>query len=151
MCKFIKKLFGYSTKNMEIKYNNEIVEMNSEFSQKDFTHQTVELPNNINVYASCFSQEKVDTHVFPDDMTGVTFYNCNLDNCFIPLGNTVIGGKNRRFTVQNDGEDWVIDSQNKPVEPVTKKRFLQLGLSIDPKDIPKQKVVEAITSKSIEN
>ena len=89
-----------------------------EYSYKDFTGRnltghTIE-PQVIT--GSCFSQEKPDTAVFPQNMTGVTFVNCNLDNCAIPEGNTVIGGSTRRFCVQEDGFDWLVDGDNNPIE-----------------------------------
>lgn len=75
-----------------INYNDVETDMSDDFSCKDFTrHEYVEIPNGVNVYMSCFSCEQ-PTAMFPADMTGVTFYNCNLTNCTIPDGNTVVGG-----------------------------------------------------------
>lgn len=136
---------------MIIQYDNNLIEMNDEWSHKSFTsHSSVDLPNDINVYMTSFSQEIVDSHVFSDDLTGVTFYNCNLDNVFIPPGNIMVGGSNRSFEIQNDLEDWVME-KGMPIEPVNKKVFIKLGLSIDPKDIPAQKVSKAITYEVVES
>lgn len=38
----------------------------------------------------------------------------------------------------------------KPKEPINKKRYLQLGLSIDPKDIPAEKKSKSIIAEKIE-
>ena len=108
------------------------------YSGKDYTTQTlrdVKDLNSMTIYATCFSKETPDTKVFPDDMTGVTFINCNLMNVFIPAGNTVIGGQTTKFSAQADGEDWVLDKDNKVIEPLEKERFIKEGKSIDPKDI----------------
>lgn len=91
------------------------------YSRKDFTGRDLshELDmNDITIYGSCFSQEQLDRHIFPEDMSGVTFVNCNLDNCFIPEGNDVVGGSRRRFQVQEDGFDWLLDENNNPVEKI---------------------------------
>jgi hypothetical protein len=50
-------------------------------------------------------------------MTGTTFVNCNLDNCFIPPGNTVTGGSQRRYISNADG-DWLVDADNNIVGPL---------------------------------
>ena len=79
------------------------------YSHKDFTGRFLGERTDMNgltIKGSCFSQEKPDTHCFPEDMTGVTFEYCNLDNCFIPAGNTVVEGSQRRYEVQNDGNEW---------------------------------------------
>lgn len=70
------------------------------------------------IVCSCFSQQKPDTVIFPEEMTGVTFINCNLDNVLIPPGNTVEGGLHRRYLTLEDGTDWIIDENNNPVEPL---------------------------------
>lgn len=125
--------------------------LNEKYSFKDFTHQTflmtpVEEFNDTIIRGSCFYQEKLEDHdndlvaVFPEGMKGVTFERCNLDNVLIPKGNTVEDCcSNRRIKIQNDLEDWVIDSNGKAKEPVNKKHFTQLGISTNPSDIPKRK------------
>ena len=70
----------------------------------------------IEIRGSCFSQEKPDTRIFPSDMVGVTFINCNLDNCIIPEGNFIIDCSQKKFKVQSDGKDWILDENYKPVE-----------------------------------
>jgi hypothetical protein len=84
----------------------------------------------------------VEKDIFPDDMTGVTFYNCNLDNVYVPPGNTVIGGSQRRIKVQNDWEDWILEKKMgrwQPKEPMNKEERLEKNISIDPRKIPKKK------------
>lgn len=87
------------------------------YSHKDFTGQSLIDRTDLDgqtITGSCFSHEITDTHIFPDDMEGVTFINCNLDNCFIPVGNFVQGGSQRRF-LAIDGVDTFLDIDNKPV------------------------------------
>jgi len=117
----------------------DLIEYDDRYSHKDYTTGKLYAEKNLKnliIYNSCFSKETPDLKVFPTEMTGVTFYNCNLDNCFIPPGNTVIGGATRRFMVQNDRNDWLIDKDNKPLEPLNKTEYIKLGLNIDPKDLP---------------
>lgn len=110
----------------------------SEQSCKDFTReQFVDIADGAYVYGSCFSKEMPDTVIFRADMKGVTFRNCNLMNVRIPDGNTVIDCQTQRFTVQNDGNDWVIGEDGKPVEPLNSLIFRKRGLPLpDPKEIP---------------
>ena len=61
------------------------------------------------VYASSFYHEKPANPL--DGMTGMTFINCNLDNCIIPSGVTLIDCSNRKFAVNpEDGKDWILDN-----------------------------------------
>lgn len=110
-----------------------------EFSFRVFNTPKVIIPDNTVVYASYFYQEGfLDAKVFPDVMTGVRFYNCNLDNVLVPPGNIVIGGTNRRIALQNDLRDWEVDVQNKPSKVVNEKYWTDAGKSVDPIDIPAQ-------------
>ena len=131
-----------------MKYNEIEYILNDKFSTKDFTGvQGIINYKDISgvVYASCFSQEIPDIHIFPDDMIGVTFVKCNLDNVFIPAGNTIIDCSQRRFKIQTDLNDWIIGLDNKPIEPIDKKIFVKFGLPVpDPKDIPIVKVDKRI-------
>ena len=103
--------------------------------------------NNSIIIGSCFYQEnKPDSHIFPEDMTGVVFQKCNLDNVFIPAGNTIkVSNTDKRIKAQNDKEDWIVDKDNKPIEPMNKEMFLELELSIKPEDIPNEKMDTPIT------
>ena len=122
--------------------------MNEKYSYKDFTHQRFTDADDFTgeIEGSCFYQEAGEDEtppfdVFPADMTGVTFKKCNLDNCVIPDGNTVEGGCNRVIKVQNDWQDWVLN-KGEPTEPTDKKKWERKGVSIDPKDIPAEKMTE---------
>jgi hypothetical protein len=128
-------------------------DVNEKYSYKDFIGKTfLDVDpsefNNTEIIGSCFYQESSYgtinpmKDVFPVGMTGVTFIKCNLDNVRIPIGNTVVGGTNKRILVQNDREDWILDENNKPIEPMDKERRLAVGLSINPKDIPKTMITE---------
>jgi hypothetical protein len=134
----------------KVQYNNEIIEFDDKFSGKVFTAPQVDLPDNTTVYASCFYQENLpDSHVFRDDLKGCKFYNCNLDNVFIPDGNEVIGGFSRRIMVQNDLNDWELDENNEPVKPLDSEiLFEKFGLPVPkPQDIPMEKSVQRIDLK----
>src|SRR3990167_1381756 len=125
-------------------YNKTEYNLNDDYSFKDFTGRSNLEVSGI-IYGSCFSQEIPDNHIFPDNMTGVTFIKCNLDNVFIPNGNTVIDCSQRRYQVQNDLNDWILNSDNTPKEPIDAKIFTKLNLPIPlPKDIPTKKVAERI-------
>lgn len=101
--------------------------------------------NNTIIVGSCFYQEWVEgdldvvKDIFPDDMTGVIFRNCNLDNVYVSTNNVIEGGTNKKIKVQNDWDDWILDNSFKPVEPTTKEDRLNANVSIDPKDIPAEK------------
>lgn len=145
--------------------------VNKQYSYGDFTHQSfVSEPakdfSNTEIIGSCFYQEAAwdagglsptppdpRVSIFPAGMTGVVFRRCNLDNVIVPPGNTVItsGAEpccHRRICVQNDLEDWELDSANKPTEPLAKKLFQELGLSIDPADISKTKLTKSVTDEA---
>jgi hypothetical protein len=123
---------------------------NDKYSFKDFTGRSLLKATDLNgaiIFGSCFSQEIPDTKIFPNDMIGVTFYNCNLDDVFIPAGNIVVGGTQRKFKVQNDREDWLLNDDLTPKEPINKEEYLKLGLSVDPKGLPKDMMLEDIIEK----
>jgi hypothetical protein len=101
--------------------------------------------NNSEIIGACFHQDVPFTDVFPPNIEGVVFTKCNLDNCNIPPGATVNGGTNKHFKVMNDQEYWLVDKDLKPIEPRDKERFIECGLSIEPKDIPAEPLIEAIT------
>ncbi len=131
-------------------------EINQKYSNKDFTNfvmtdaDTKELNNTI-IRNSCFYQDGViDRHIFPEKMTGVIFEDCNLDNVYIPTGNTIKGGTHKNILVQNDGSDWVLDARAKPKEPMDKELRQTLGISIDPKDIPTKKSAVPIVQEKYE-
>ena len=138
------------------------------FMGQSFRNRPVEEFSDTEIVGSCFYQEdKPDSQVFPPSMTGVTFRRCNLDNVFIPPGNTVVTeGEDycctKRIMVQpptpkakpdKDDEpdaciDWIVDKANKPVEPMDKKRFIEEGRSLDPKDIPEYHFIEETMTKA---
>lgn len=118
--------------------------MNEKYSYKDFSDKefTKEDPvefNDSEIIGSCFYDEKI-REVFPKDVRGLILTKCNLDNVILPNGVTVNGGCHRMIQVQNDLEDWIVDEENKPIEPVEKARLIRVGLSVDPKDLPVEKL-----------
>ena len=130
---------------MKIQYGENLIEMDDRYMGQDYAGRGIaDIEDGANVYMSCFCHEEPDTAIFREDMTGVTFYNCNLDNVVIPKGNTVIGGTQNRFKRQNDAENWIVDENNEVVEPFEKKRFIMEGRSIDPVSIPDEKLDEPL-------
>ena len=76
-------------------------------------------------------------------MTGVTFYRCNLDNVYIPEGNTVHEscGTPRLIKIQNDLRDWELDKNTlEPVKVCNEDRWKQEGYSVEKIDLPIQKL-----------
>lgn len=132
------------------------MEKNINYSHGDFLGQTFldvdpsEFSNST-IVGSCFYQESSwdvgslgDSAksplvaVFPVGVVNVEFKRCNLDNVIIPTGSTVDSEcTNRKVRIQNDNEDWELAAiDNKPVEPLSKKRLIRDGDSVDPRDIP---------------
>lgn len=134
----------------DIQVGDKKYDANEKYSWKDFTGRTLtdakDLKNMV-IFGSCFSQEIPDSHIFPDDMKNVTFIGGNLDNVFIPEGNTVMGSTQRRFKVQTDRSDWIVGNDNKPIKPIDEDKYIELGLSIDPKDLPEEMMTESIIEK----
>jgi hypothetical protein len=136
--------------------------VNEKYSYKDFTGKKlldvdVKELNNTVIRGSCFYQEKswdetkLYIKVFPDGMTGVTFDRCNVDNVEIPEGNIALPNCNQKtIKVQNDWADWELEKNGTPKEPLNKKDYLDLGISIKPKDIPKTKLDKCIIDKKRE-
>jgi hypothetical protein len=128
---------------------------NEKYSHKDFTdqiftHTDLSEWNNTEIIGSCFYNQIPLTKVFPSEIKNVKFIGCNLNNIIIPDGCTVEGGCHILIQVQNDGEDWILDKDLNPIEPLNKTQFEKLGLSIDPKDITNVKVNIPITSTKYE-
>jgi len=122
--------------------------LNEKYSHKDFTQRTLtdtkpEEWNDTEVVNSCFYNEKPRTQVFPDGTKGVKFIRCNLDNVIVPKGCTTEGCSTRLIGVQNDLEDWILDQDLKPVEPLRKARYERLGLSVDPRNLSAEKLTES--------
>jgi hypothetical protein len=116
--------------------------VNEKYSYKDFNNQDFsDLDpaefNNSEIVGSCFHQNRAASRIFPENMTGVTFQGCNLDNTIVPPGNTVESTCcHKSFGVENDGEYWLLDEDLKPVSPLKPDRYDKLNLSKDPKDLP---------------
>ncbi len=70
----------------------------------------------LTIHGLCLSHETPDARVLPPSLRGTTFIACNLDNVLIPDGNTLINCSNRRFKIQDDGQDWEIDENDNPIK-----------------------------------
>lgn len=121
------------------------------YSFQDFTGKKLLDADDLNdvvIIGSCFYQVcLVDhegeplMHIFPEDMRGATFIECNLDNVYVPPGNTVDSSCSRlKAKYMNDGENWILDDNLAPVEPVRKTSLLALGENVDPARIPSKRI-----------
>jgi hypothetical protein len=118
---------------------NEKYSYNS-FKRQSFVNVDPAEFNDTEIIGSSFYQDAHHTDVFSSNISGVTFTNCNLDNCNMPVGATVNGGTNKHFALQNDGEYWIVDESGAPVSPRDTDRFDYCGLSQDPTDIPAEPI-----------
>lgn len=124
--------------------------INKKYSFRDFSNKSfLDIPviefNNTIIKGSCFYQENYpNKDIFPSGMVGVVFDNVNLDNVHIDKSNNIIldSCTNKKIQVQNDWDDWILDNNFKPIEPINKKQRLKAGISIKPEDIPKEKFTE---------
>ena len=132
---------------MLITYNKTEYDCSDEFSFKDFTGRGDVhfggMKADMIIYGSCFSHEIPDIQIFPD--IPITFIKCNLDNVRLSSKQTAIDCWQRRFKVQNDRNDWLIDAVAKPVMPFNHKVFTKMDLPMPlPKDIPLVMVTEVV-------
>lgn len=126
---------------------------NEKYSFQDFTNQHLRAATDLNdiiVIGSCFYQVCPEDfsgdplmHIFPEDMCGVTFVECNLDNVYVPPGNVTHECSHLRIKRMADGEYWFVDENIKPTEPIRKKRLMVLRENVDPRKIPTEKISEA--------
>jgi len=125
-------------------YSAAITAMKSGWKRKSLINEPASDFNNTEIVNSTFTQSEPFTDVFPPDMIGVIFRaSCNLGNCNVPPGNTV-ECFNKQYKMQNDGEYWVVDTQLKPIEPLSPKQYDKYGLSKDPKDLPTETMRESV-------
>lgn len=128
--------------------------MDKTYSLKDFTGHDLsgrKDMDNLVIEGSCFSNETPNAQIFPASLKNTIFVDCNLDNVFIPPGNTVKGGSTKFFQAQNDGNDWLLDPQTlQPLEPLDKVIYQKLGLSVDPADIPDVKQQKSVVQAKYE-
>lgn len=126
--------------------------INEKYSYKAFPYHRVSFKsipakefNNTIIVGSCFYQEWTEgdktivKDIFPNGMTGVIFKQCNLDNVLVPIGNTVQSGTHKKIKFQNDLENWILNKDETPKEPINKEQRLEANVSVDPKDIPAKK------------
>lgn len=122
------------------------VDYSDEYSRKSYANKdfvNINLPSGSTVYASMFMNEKLDMSIFPSTMTGITFLECNLDNIILPPGNLIINLYTyppKKFKMENDLRYWVLDEQGKAKKLLEEDYWKNKGFSIDPKDIPAEKI-----------
>lgn len=119
------------------------------FAGKSFTAAAAGEFNGQVIYKSVFAQENPDTPVFPPGVSGLLLVCVNVDNVLIPAGVTVNNrggacGSSRRYKVQNDGRDWIVDGSNRPVRLVNEESEQASGRSIDKADIPTDEYITTI-------
>ena len=107
--------------------------------------------NNSTIVGSCFYVEGEPQKICPDDVVGVVFSACNLDNRILPAGASMMAKgheKSRglpncrnRIKKQNDLMDWQCKwADDSPVMPQDIKQRKIRGLSFDPKDLPEKEL-----------
>jgi hypothetical protein len=117
------------------------------FVSPDFRSIDPEEFNNTCIKSSYISHDvsmdrtgDIEVDVFPQGMTGVEFVKCILNNVKIPSGNTVSADSdNQRIQMKNDMAVWVVDNTGKAIRPHDETWFDRLGVSKDPRDIPREK------------
>lgn len=138
-------LVGLSIQAKELPINEEYSFKAFPYHGLSFKNRPASEFNNTIIIGSCFYQEwregdsDIVKDIFPDGMTGVIFRKSNLDNIYVPHGNIIENGTNKKIKVQNDWDDWELNKDLIPKEPLNKDIRLQTGVSIDPKDIPSKK------------
>lgn len=131
---------------MRIQLDGKFYDCDDTWSLKNFSNRPVpDLPDGIVVYSTAFYHE-TDYAPFRADLKGVTFVKCNLDNAIVPRGNTIIQCSQKRFRCQNDGCDWEIDDDDKPVRLVCgDKPFVKFEVTPPaPVEIPEKKAEEPV-------
>ena len=107
--------------------------------------------NNSTIVGSCFYVEGEPRKICPDDVVGVIFSACNLDNRILPKGASMMAKgheKSRglpncrnRIKKQTDLQDWQCKwADDSPVMPQDAKTRKRLGLSCDPKALPEKEL-----------
>lgn len=127
--------------------------INEKYSFKDFTGMDLSRHDPAGftgiIKGSCFAQEflfneePVPRSIFPVGIYCI-FERCNLDNVLVTQVMTD-DCSNRVIKVQNDREDWVLDGQGKPLEPVNKRMFIKAGIPLEPRHIPSRLQSDNIT------
>jgi len=130
-----------------------LAQCRKQYSFQDFTNQDFRSATDLNgsvIIGSCFYQTCASDftgdplrHIFPGDMRDVAFVECNLDNVYIPVGNTMHKCSQRRIKRMNDGEYWFVDENLKPTEPIHIKRLVLLNENVDSGKIPSEKISDA--------
>lgn len=127
----------------KLRYNDVDYDTDDEFSGRDFTGRTLtsfDLSGRV-IYATVFAQEEPDTLIFDALVNGATFIRCNLTNVLMPPGNVLVDCITTRCATMNDGRVWELDEKDKPIRLTAEKHWRIMGASIDPADIPAEKIV----------
>lgn len=141
----------YSTPEGE---DQQVITYDDELSFRDFSGWNFDPREGFDfsgktIYASSFSQESPETIVFSDETKNVTFVKCNLMNVVLPLNSTVIGSNQTTYAMQNDLRTWVVEKdcalgpflcKYAPVKLMNEEYWELKGYSVDPDDIPNQKI-----------
>ena len=117
----------------------------ADFMNMDFSNLKSDEFNNTCIIGSNFYQhEEPYKDIFPD-FVNVEFVKCNLDNVLMKDGIIILlKTSNKQIKIQKDWEYWLVDEGKKPIEPLEKEKFIHNNKSIDPKDIPKEKLDKTI-------
>lgn len=122
-------------------------EYDEKLSGRDFTNQDLRDRKDLDfdgavIYASIFCNETPDAEIFRS-AEKATFIRCNMDNVAIPKGATLIDCTQRRFMVQNDGNDWLLGEDGLPEKPMDFKYYEKKGLPVPDRSwLPAEKIAE---------
>lgn len=151
---YVKKELLKALKKKKIskkEYIRQCSELKAGFKNRDLLNIPLDKFNNKTLKNSCIAQRNPNTKVFPDGIVNCTLVNWNTNNCIIPAGITLSGGSNKQVKRQNDGENWIVDKNLKPVSPLIPEEYDKYGLSKKPQDIPSQPLKQSIIITAREN
>ena len=116
---------------------------NPEYVTVDELRKAVIPPGTV-IRGACFSQEVADTQVFPNDMTGVTFLDCNLDNCVVPEGNKIVNSQGATVEPKRFAEREITNETGEKVKTLW---LLQEGKTAFAEKSVSGETIEAVQAK----
>ena len=125
-------------------YSAACTAMKRGWKNKSLLDVPVEEFNDKTFKGSNFAQQEPFTDMFPSGIINCTLERCNVINCNIPAGITLIDCQHKQIKVQNDGEYWEVDAAMKPLQPLSPQRYDLFGLSKNPLDLPSKPLTENI-------
>ena len=85
------------------------------------------------VLGSTFGAQTPGVWRWPDGLAGVVFERCRFYNCDPPPASSLIGGcEVIAYAPQADQQDWLLDADGAPVQPLDRDLFVANAWSTDP-------------------